>query len=96
VRATLQEAGVAAGAVNKASDLSSDPQLKERNAFVTLNHSEIGPHYYRASSAKLSKTPEELVRPAPCLGEHNEYVLKELLKMSNEEIADLVAAGALE
>ncbi|RLC71048.1 MAG: CoA transferase [Chloroflexi bacterium] len=25
-------------------------------------------------------TPEELVRPAPCLGEHNEYVLKELLK----------------
>lgn len=96
VTATMQAAGVAAGAVHKASDLLSDPQLKERNQFIRLEHPEIGSHFYRTSSFKLSKTPEELVRPAPCLGEHNEYVLKELLNMSNEEIADLVAAEALE
>jgi crotonobetainyl-CoA:carnitine CoA-transferase CaiB-like acyl-CoA transferase len=34
--------------------------------------------------------------PAPCLGQHNEYVLKEILGMSDGEIADLVVAGALE
>ena len=34
--------------------------------------------------------------PAPCLGQHNEYVLKEILGMSDDEIGDLVAAGALE
>jgi len=34
--------------------------------------------------------------PAPCLGQHNEYVLKEILGMSDDEVADLLIAGALE
>ncbi len=96
VMSMMQASGVAAGVVNKSSDLFSDPQLKERNDFVTLNHSEIGPHYYRTSSFSLSKTPEEMIMPAPCLGEHNEYVLRELLNFSDGEIANLVAAEALE
>lgn len=96
VMSLMQSGGVAAGVVNKCSDLLSDPQLKERNDCVTLNHTEIGPHYYRTQGYNLSKTPEELVRPAPCLGEHNEYVLKELLNFSGDEIADVIAAEALE
>ena len=36
----------------------------------------------------LSKAPWEIIRPSPCLGEHNEYVYKELLGMSDEEIAE--------
>jgi crotonobetainyl-CoA:carnitine CoA-transferase CaiB-like acyl-CoA transferase len=28
--------------------------------------------------------------PAPCLGEHNGYIFKKLLKMSDNEIVDLV------
>jgi benzylsuccinate CoA-transferase BbsF subunit len=92
----LQTAQVPAGPVQKASDLLSDPQLKHRDNFVTLEHPEIGPHFYRPSAFKLSKTPEELNRPAPCLGEHNEYVLKELLGMTDEEITEVVVAEALE
>ena len=96
VTALMQAAGVMAGSVCKASGLMSDPQLKHRNAFTVIGHPEIGPHYYRAAGFKLSKTPEELKRPAPCLGEHNEYILKEILRMSDDEIADLVAGEALE
>jgi len=92
----LQAAGVSAGPVSKSSDLMSDPQLKHRESFVTLEHPEIGPHYYRPHGFKLSRTPEKLERPAPCLGEHNEYVLKELLGMSDEEISKVVVAEALE
>ena len=36
----------------------------------------------------LSKTPRETTRPSPCLGEHNEYVYKELLGMTDDEIAE--------
>jgi crotonobetainyl-CoA:carnitine CoA-transferase CaiB-like acyl-CoA transferase len=43
----------------------------------------------------LSKTQGELHR-APLLGEHNEYVLKKLLGLSDDEIAELVIAGIIE
>ena len=92
----LQSAGVSAGPMMKASDLISDPQLKHRESFVTLEHPEIGPHTYRPTGFKLSKTPEKLERPAPCLGEHNEYVLQELLEMDDEELANMIITGALE
>ena len=39
---------------------------------------------------RLSKSPVSIRRPAPLLGEHNEYVLGELLGMSTEEIQSLI------
>jgi len=43
----------------------------------------------------LSKASYE-PRRAPLLGEHNEYALKEILGMSDEEIAELVIEGVIE
>jgi crotonobetainyl-CoA:carnitine CoA-transferase CaiB-like acyl-CoA transferase len=37
-----------------------------------------------------------VLESAPLLGEHNEYVLKEILGMSDEEIAELIIEGAIE
>jgi crotonobetainyl-CoA:carnitine CoA-transferase CaiB-like acyl-CoA transferase len=92
----MQEAGVPAGVVESGEDLVADPQLNHRGTHITLEHPEIGPHIYHPPPYRFSKTPHELTMPAPCLGQHNEYVLKEILGMSDEEIADLVVAGALE
>ena len=33
--------------------------------------------------------------PAPCLGQHNEYVFREILGMSDDEIANLLAEGVI-
>ena len=44
---------------------------------------------------KLSKAPHELSR-APLMGEHNEYAFKEILGMSDDEIAELVVDGVIE
>ncbi len=44
----------------------------------------------------LSKTPGKLRSPAPLLGQHTEYVCKEILGLSDEEIADLLVAGVLQ
>lgn len=92
----FQAAGVPAGVVQKTSDLFEDPQLAQRRHFWYLEHKEIGLHAYDAHSFRLSKTPEELRMPGPCLGEHNEYVYKEILGMSDEEVADLIIGGVLE
>ena len=92
----MQAAGVAAGVVKTGEDLFNDPQLQHRNYLVVLNHGEIGPHSYQAPQFKLSKTPGEVRMPGPCLGEHNEYVYKELLGMSADEIADLMSEEVLQ
>ena len=70
----MQAAGVPAGVVESGEDLVADPQLNHRGTHVILKHPEIGPHIYQAPPYRFSKTPHELTMPAPCLGQHNEYV----------------------
>jgi len=77
----LQKVGVAAGVVQNARDLYNDPHLKERGSFWVAKHSVLGNFSFLAQPAWLSKTPARLYRPAPRLGEHNEYVRRELLGM---------------
>ncbi|MEE9198206.1 MAG: CoA transferase [Dehalococcoidia bacterium] len=92
----LQKVGVPAGVVRTSGDLFCDPQLRHRGHFVFLEHPEMGNHSYDGPSFKLSKTPGELRGPAPCLGEHTEFILRQFLGMDDEEIAGLAEAGALE
>ncbi|RPI49973.1 MAG: CoA transferase [Deltaproteobacteria bacterium] len=96
VMTLMQENGVAAGIVETGEDqLDHDPQTKYRNLFPELDHPRLGKHHAVASPFVLSKIPCELKR-APLLGEHNEYVFKEILGLTDEEVADLVVSGALE
>ena len=44
---------------------------------------------------KLSGDGVGVRRPAPLLGEHNRYVLGDILGMSDEEIEELTKAGVL-
>ena len=87
----LQAAGVPAGVVYNVGDLFSCPQLAYRGQWRQLEHPEIGPYEYEAPPFILSETPAEIRRPSPCIGEHNEYVFKELLQLSQEEFARLEA-----
>lgn len=92
----MQTTGVPAGVVESGEDLVADPQLNHRGTHVVLDHPEVGQHIYAPPPYRLSRTPAELAMPAPCIGQHNEYVLKEVLGMSDDEVADLLIAGALE
>ena len=92
----LQEAGVPAGVVQNAKDLFEDPQFQHREAFVVRDHPEMGPHHIFTSSFRLSETPGVPHRAAPCLGQDNEYVCKELLGIPEEELANWIANEVLE
>ena len=92
---TLRRAGVPAYVVLRPSDLYDDPQLANRGFFVTLEHAEMGPTPYDGPATIYSRTPQRLRFAAPCLGEHNERVLTELLGLSHAEASRLRDAGAL-
>jgi crotonobetainyl-CoA:carnitine CoA-transferase CaiB-like acyl-CoA transferase len=92
----MQEAGVPGGILETGEDLvEHDPQLMERHYFWKLEHPEVGEYYASRLPFVLSRSPYQL-RRAPLLGEHNEYVLKEMLGMSDDEIAELVIEGVIE
>jgi crotonobetainyl-CoA:carnitine CoA-transferase CaiB-like acyl-CoA transferase len=89
----LQTAGVPAGAVLSIPELISDPQLRSRGAWVEHTHPHAGTWEMEAPSWKLSRTPGHIRLPAPSYAEHNDYVLRDLLKLDEATIARLYAEG---
>ncbi len=96
VMETMQAAGVAAGVIANGKDLFEDPQFKHRHHYWALEHPEMGVANYETVSFRLSKTPPEVRTPAPCLGEHTEYVCREILGMPEQEFDQLVVDGVLQ
>ncbi|MEO8539840.1 MAG: CoA transferase [bacterium] len=91
---TLKRAGVPAAALLRPSELYDDAQLAHREFFKWLNHSVMGPTPYDGPATLFSATPPEYFA-APCLGEHTEKVLSEILGLSDAEIIAYAEAGAL-
>ena len=75
----LQEAGIAAGPVYTQEEMYSDPHIKAREILVESDHPEVGKRALPGVFAKLSETPGAIRGHAPLLGEHNDWLLNELL-----------------
>jgi benzylsuccinate CoA-transferase BbsF subunit len=82
------KAGLAAAPSRDGKDLYADPHLRARGVFVTIDHPEIGPLELVGMPWKMSDS-ETVLNRAPLLGEHNDYVLRQLLGLSRKEIAKL-------
>lgn len=89
----LQGEGVAAGPVEHPDDAYGDPQMNDRGFFETVTHPECGTHRYPGLAYRMSKTPSGIRLPAVRMGEHNEYVYKQILGVSDEEYAELEKEG---
>ncbi len=85
----LQNAGIAAGPVMNPRDLFEDSHLNTRGFFEIVNHKEAGTHPQPGVAWKMSKTPGHVWKPGPCLGEHNEYVLGDILGLTPDELVEL-------
>ena len=93
----LAPLGVPCGPVNDLAQVFADPQVLYREMVVDLPHA-ADPRVnvsQIASPLKLSQTPVSYRRSAPALGQHTEEVLREVLGLSDDEIADLKKAGAI-
>ena len=89
----LQGEGVPAGAVHDQQELYEDPQMVARGYFEQLEQPSTGRHAYTGMMWKMTETPNGIRLPAPMLGEHNEYVFKELLGVTEAEYKSLEEKG---
>ena len=95
VVALLQAAGVPSAPVSDTAAVLTDPHLVERGFVAQLDHPVVGVRPiptlpWAADGRRVSD-----LRPAPRFGEHNPWVLKELLQVSDEEYERLVVSGAI-
>ena len=89
----LQAEGVPAGPVLDERDAYTDPHMRERGFFQELTHADCGTHLYPGLPWRMSKTPNEVKRPPVRFGEHNEYVYKQVIGVSDEEYQFLEKEG---
>ena len=92
----MQEEGVPAGVVKKAAEVYEDPQLRTRNLFWEMYHSEVGSFNHLGTSFELSETPGKPRLASPGLGEHTDRVCTEILGLSDEEFVELLQEGVFE
>jgi crotonobetainyl-CoA:carnitine CoA-transferase CaiB-like acyl-CoA transferase len=89
----LQAAGVPAGKVCSMKDLTErDEQLQAQRWLVEVEHKLVGRHQLERFPAVFSEATFDYA-PSPFLGEHTFAVYKELLGMSDEEIATAIGEG---
>ena len=81
----LDSVSVAAGPILNVKDMFENEQYRARELFqeVTIDGEPLS---IPAIIPRLSKTPGETDFPGPSLGEHNQEVLKDILRLSDKEI----------
>ncbi len=90
----LGEGGVPSGAVLDAEDIHGDPHLAARGMITTMHHPERGSFKLPGFPVQLESSPVEM-RPAPLLGQHNAEVYRELLDLTDDDLARLKAEAVI-
>jgi benzylsuccinate CoA-transferase BbsF subunit len=93
----LQAHGVPAGAVLTARDLVANPHLRERGyfeVFTNANAPRVGPRLYAGRPFRIPNIPEALTLVS-ALGQHNLQILREVAKLSEAQIQQLLDADIL-
>ena len=92
----LQQAGLAAAAVRDARERIDEDSANEGfDLWPEVEHSAMGKVRVDGLPVRFSRTPQKIRRGGPCLGEHTEKVLGELLGIGAEEVAALRAEGVV-
>jgi len=94
VLATLDKISVPGGSIYSVADMFTDPHYQARELFETV---EIGRGTLKipAITPKLSATPGRTDSAGPALGQHTDEVLKQLLGMTQAQLAELREAQVI-
>ncbi|MHB8568248.1 MAG: CaiB/BaiF CoA transferase family protein [Nitrososphaerales archaeon] len=91
----VTKAGGASCAVKTMPEVLGDEHLKERNMIGEIDYSSIGKVPYIGSTLKMSATPGNVESLGPIIGADTDYVLKDLLGYSEEQLKELRESGAV-
>ena len=83
------DADVPAGPVNTLDKVFGDSQALARGMLVEMPHPTAGTVRLAGTPLNLSTTPAQMRLPPPTLGQHTDEILKELLELDDNVIAEL-------
>ena len=90
----LDRVQVPCAPINSRADLLTDPQIAANELIVESEHPVVGRIRQTRPAARFDKSPAELRRPAPTLGEHSDEVLAEA-GYAGDEIEKLRGEGVV-
>ena len=82
------------GPILSMKELAEEPSLRETGTIVEVEHPERGTYLTVGNPVKLSDSPSEVVR-SPLLGEHTDEILREVVGLSDNDIATARDEGAI-
>jgi crotonobetainyl-CoA:carnitine CoA-transferase CaiB-like acyl-CoA transferase len=90
-----QAQGVPAGFVATGGDLAHDPHLAARGFLLDMEHPRMGRLPMPGCPVRFARQPVDVWRYGPLLGEDNDYVLREILGLSADEVTAYVERGVV-
>ncbi len=91
----LELADIPSGPVNELNEVFADSQVRERGMAVPVPHPLLETLTLIANPIRFSNTPLDRYEPPPTLGQHTESVLRDLLGITEAEMAELKQAKAI-
>ena len=85
-----------AGAMLAGVELATDPHLVARGFPVEIYQPDLGQMILEGPGFRARSMPAPFIGPAPLLGQHTDEICRDALSRTDEEIAQLRAAGVLE
>jgi formyl-CoA transferase len=82
------------GPILSMKEIAEEQSLRATGTVVEVDHPTRGKYLTVGNPIKLSDSPAD-VRRSPLLGEHTDEILKNVLKFSAKEIAEIKGSGAL-
>jgi benzylsuccinate CoA-transferase BbsF subunit len=96
VEAELQAARIPAHVVSRALDLARDPDLRHVDHLVKINDPVVGECEIEGPRASFDRTPTPPTRRGPRIGEHTNEILRDVCRLSEQEIERLSVEGILQ
>jgi formyl-CoA transferase len=72
-----------------------DPHFKARNAIIDIEHPDFGTIKMQNVAPKLSNNPGQVHHVGPRLGEHNDYVFRQILKRTEKDLESFKKNGII-
>ena len=87
---------LAAPVLSMAQVIDEDPQTRAREMIVEMEHPTLGPFKYLNSPLRFTNSRAYVDESPPvAIGEHSDYVLRDVLELDDEEIKKLIENGVV-
>jgi crotonobetainyl-CoA:carnitine CoA-transferase CaiB-like acyl-CoA transferase len=94
VLSAFEAVGATVAPVYSIADIAADPHFLQRGSVTTVEHPRLGPLRMQGLIARLTRTPGQVRRAGPRIGEHNDEILRDALGYG-DDLASLLADGVV-